>query len=225
MDASRSGLVSPTVGSPSVINRISGKRPLVDCRTHRFAQRAFDVRSALRFERVEVAIGFAKVRRRRGNEVVAEGAHVAREVDQPKAIFGSQRADQLASGGACLLHLSALHRTRHVEHERHVAWRGFSASGWRRRHRDEREAIFVSRRVWQHADRRGGVATNGNEERDVARIAANTDVRLPSRSEKSSVWVGEKGVPSSGDRRVAQRERRRTDVARRRLIRLAAPRK
>ena len=67
----------------------------LDGRTHRFAQRAFDVRAALRLERVEISGRFAKIRRRRGNEIVAERADVAREIDETEPIRRSQRAEQL----------------------------------------------------------------------------------------------------------------------------------
>src|SRR3954469_7661808 len=84
---------------------------------------------------------------------------------------------QLPARGPRLLHLRAIHRTRHVEHERHVARRRFGAREIRRwGERDQRKAVLTAWRVREDAD--GGVVmrANGNEQREIARVAADVHV-------------------------------------------------
>ena len=101
-----SGRVSPTVGSPSVTNRITGKRAANNGRAQRFAQRAFDVGAPRRVERGEIARRFADVVGRRRDEVVAEGVHVARKVDQPEPVGFVKRGEQLTPRRALALDLA-----------------------------------------------------------------------------------------------------------------------
>ena len=76
------------------MKRMSGSRPIGWRRPHGFAKRAFDVRSALRLERIEIARRVAKVRRSsRETKSSREGADVAREVDETKAVVGAQRSE------------------------------------------------------------------------------------------------------------------------------------
>src|SRR4029078_5009809 len=97
-----------------------GKMALGRRRTHGLAERAFDVRPARCVERGEIARRLTNVRVGRGNEVVLKSAHVTREIDQPKAIRGTQRGEQLSTRGPRLLDLATRHRTGDVEHERDV---------------------------------------------------------------------------------------------------------
>ena len=136
-------------------------------------------------ERVEIAIGLAEIIRGRRGELVAEGAHVAREVDETEPVVGAQCANELTSCGSCLFHLSSLHRAGHVEHQRDVARCGFATHRRRRRHRDQGKAILVARCIREHADRRRRVAANRwNEQCQIARVAAD-------RRDSAAVTIGE----------------------------------
>ena len=179
----------------------------------RRVERAVDVRAAVRLQLIEVARRRRDVVRCGVDEVIAEGANVAREVDHAKAIVARERAKQLLSGGARLLHLAPAHRARHVEHEGNVARHRRRGAGGRGEP-DEREAILGARRVRQHGDRGAVTARRGDENRHRRALAAGVDdARAAEARARLQILRGRVRVAPPG-LGIAQRERRLTRVVR-----------
>ena len=135
-----------------------------------------------------------------------------------KRSSGAQRAEELVAGRARLFDLSPLHGTRDVDDERDVARRYFTARNRRRRDREQREAVFVAGRVRQHADRRRAAASQRNEERDVARVAAHGRDTPPIAVGHVERVRRRVGSAELARRAIRKRERRRAGVARHRFV-------
>jgi hypothetical protein len=109
------------------------------------------------------------------DELVTEGSHVGREVDDPKAILRPQRLEQLAAGRLRLGQLPSAHRAGDVEHQCHVARRRPGSRRARRRQGDQREAVFSAWHMLEHRDCGCARAAHRQKDRDVACIPAHGD--------------------------------------------------
>ena len=131
---------------------------------------AGDVSRADRAQGFQVSRGFSDVLRSRAHEIFTKRSHVRREIDQPEPVGAAQCPEHLFSCVPRLADLHARHRARYVQHERDVP-RRWARCNCRRRQCYQRKAVFISRRVGKHRDRRFRRSPNGNEDRDLACVA------------------------------------------------------